>query len=161
MQCSEPYLSLVQTYFLRPDNAYGCAETTYLVLKHLYGLRDPEDSSIAMVLNGGIAYTGGMCGAITGASLAVGQLAGQTLSDHALAKRKSRQVIIEVHKEFLAEFGTDSCKELTGYDFSKPHEHDRFIGDRRWEVGCTRQILFVVERLADLSFLDSATDETL
>jgi C_GCAxxG_C_C family probable redox protein len=152
MKQTETYRSLIQSYFLRPDNTYGCAETTYLVLKHLYGLRGPEDSSIAMVLNGGIAYTGGMCGAITGASLAVGQLAGQTLSDHALAKRKSRQVIVEVHKEFLAEFGTDSCKKLTGYDFSKPHEHDRFIEAMRWEAECTQQILFVVERLANLSF---------
>lgn len=161
MSCSETYLSLIQSYFLRPDNAYGCAETTYLVLKHIYGLPDPEDSSIAMVLNGGIAYSGGMCGAITGASLAVGQLAGLTILEHNKAKQRSREVIMQVHKEFLNAFGADSCKQLTGYDFSKPHEHDRFIEDRCWEVECTRQILFVVERLADLSFLESVTDETL
>ena len=158
MENSETYLSLIQTYFLRPDNAYGCAETTYLVLKHIYGLPNPEDSSIAMVLNGGIAYSGGMCGAITGASLAVGQLAGQTISDHNMAKRKSREIITQVHKQFLDTFGSNSCKQLTGYDFSRPHEHDQFIKDKRWEVECTRQILFVVERLASLSFVEHATD---
>lgn len=156
----ETYLSLIQSYFLRPDNAYGCAETTYLVLKHLYGLPDPEDSSLAMVLNGGIAYSGGMCGAITGASLAVGQLAGRTIADHNKAKRRSREVIMQVRSEFLEAFGTDSCKPLTGYDFSLPLEHEQFIAEKRWEVECTRQILFVVEKLASLTFEESAADGT-
>ena len=59
-------------YFLRPDNLYGCAETTFMALKEAYGLPHAADSSAAMALNGGIAYSGGLCGAITGAALAVG-----------------------------------------------------------------------------------------
>ena len=43
-----------------------------MVLKAAYGLDDPMDPAAAVALNGGVAYSGGLCGAITGAALAVG-----------------------------------------------------------------------------------------
>ena len=60
--------------FLDDEHPYGCAETTFIVLKEAFGLRDLADSSAAMALNGGVAYSGGMCGAVTGSALAIGQL---------------------------------------------------------------------------------------
>ena len=56
-----------RAYFLRPDHLYGCAETVFMVLKEAYSLPDPHNSSAAMALNGGVAYGGSVCGAITGA----------------------------------------------------------------------------------------------
>ena len=41
------------------------------------GIDAPTDASAAMAFNGGIAYSGGPCGAITGAAMAVGLLAEQ------------------------------------------------------------------------------------
>ncbi|MDD3942599.1 MAG: C-GCAxxG-C-C family protein [Sphaerochaetaceae bacterium] len=149
----EPHsLSMVKTLFLRPDNAYGCAETTCLALRRLYGLPGSDDSCAAMVFNGGFAYSGGTCGALTGATIAVGELAGRSLADHALAKRQAREVMIDLRKAFIDEFGSDACKDLCGYDFSLPGGHDAFLSDGRWRTACTRQIEFVVGRLAGLSF---------
>ncbi len=54
-----------------------------MVLKTAYGLDDPMDPAAAVALNGGIAYSGGMCGALTGAALAVGMLAERRIHDHA------------------------------------------------------------------------------
>ena len=136
--------------FLTDDNAHGCAEATYITLKTAYGLPDADDSSAAMALNGGVAYSGGVCGAISGAALAVGQLAGRRIADHAEAKTKAREMMMEVMDEFEVEFGSTSCRGLLGLDLRKPGEHDRFIESGIWQTNCMRQIEFAVQRLADL-----------
>ncbi|MEI7745840.1 MAG: C-GCAxxG-C-C family protein, partial [Chloroflexota bacterium] len=72
--------------FLDESSGRGCAETAFMVLKEAWGLPDPTLSDAAMALNGGIAYRGGPCGAITGAALALGVLAGSRFDDHREAK---------------------------------------------------------------------------
>ena len=62
---SDRAIELTRSLFLRDDNHYGCAESSLVALQKLYGLPDADDSSSAMVLNGGIAYSGGVCGAIS------------------------------------------------------------------------------------------------
>ena len=68
-------VSMARERYLDDRHAYGCAETVFTVLKSAYGLPDEADPSAASALNGGIAYSGGTCGALTGAALAVGLLA--------------------------------------------------------------------------------------
>ena len=136
--------------FLTDDNAHGCAEATYITLKRAYGLPDAEDSAAAMALNGGIAYSGGVCGAISGAALAIGQLAGRHIADHNEAKTKARELVMALMDEFEVEFGSTTCRGLLGLDLRKPGEHDRFIESGIWQTNCMRQIEFSVKRLANL-----------
>jgi C_GCAxxG_C_C family probable redox protein len=138
----------IRELFLLDEGYYGCAEVTQIALQEQFGLPEPGDSSPAMVLNGGLAYSGGACGAVTGASLAVGRLAEARLSDHRDAKRTARHVIQGLMVEFEDEFGSMNCRDLTGYDMMKDHE--AFIEDGRWKTECTRQIEFVAERLQAL-----------
>lgn len=133
--------------FLDDANTYGCAEVTLVVLQEQWGLPDPEDSSPAMALNGGIAYSGGTCGAITGAALAAGRQAGRCLADHAEAKREARRVTQELMAAFIDEFGSVACRTLTGYDLQAPGQHDAFIADGTWRVACLRQIEFAIEHM--------------
>ena len=108
-------IELARSLFLREDNEYGCAESAMVARQELYGLPDAEDSSAAMMLNGGVAYSGGMCGAISGAALAVGKLAGERIDDHRKAKRTARRLIQLVMAEFETEFGSHNCSDLIDY----------------------------------------------
>ncbi|MBP1631789.1 MAG: GCAxxG family protein [Acidobacteria bacterium] len=137
--------------FLDDTNAYGCAEVTLIVLQEALGLPDAGDSSPAMALNGGIAYSGGTCGAITGAALAAGRLAGRCLADHSEAKREARRLVQELMTGFRAEFGSVDCRHLTGYDLDAPGQHEAFIADGTWRVNCMRQIEYTVGRLTHLA----------
>ena len=76
-------VALARAYYLDEQHQFGCAETAFMVLKAAYGLDDPMDPAAAVALNGGVGYSGGMCGAITGAALAVGMLAERRIDDHA------------------------------------------------------------------------------
>ncbi len=152
--CRPDARATARRFFLRDDNKYGCAESTYVTLKTVFGLPDPDGSAAAMVLNGGVAYSGGMCGAITGASMALGELAELRLGDHQKAKRFARMVMIQIMKEFRAEYASHQCGDLIDYDISIPSEHDRFIRSGVWRTSCMNQIEFVVERLCELKALD-------
>lgn len=136
--------------FLTEDNEHGCAETTYIVLKRAFELPDADDSSAAMALNGGVAYGGGVCGAISGAALAVGQLAGRQIQDHSEAKTAARELVMDLMDRFEAEFGSTSCRGLLNLDLRKPGEHDRFIESGVWRTSCMAQIEFAVQHLAEM-----------
>ena len=141
---------LAQAYFLRDDNLYGCAETTFIALKQAFSLPNPEDTSIAMVLNGGVAYWGGICGAISGAALAVGMLAGKRIPDHIKAKRTARRIIARYMDEFKDKHHSVNCRDLIKLDIRDQKQHDQFIEGGIWRTVCMSQIEFAMEKLADL-----------
>lgn len=137
--------------FLDDANTYGCAETIFVTLKEAWGLPDAVDSSAAMALNGGVAYSGGPCGAVTGAALAVGQLAGRRVPDHVAAKRAAREAVASLMDAFTAEFGATDCRTLTGLDLRTEDGHRAFIESGVWRETCMRQIEWVVARLVRLA----------
>jgi C_GCAxxG_C_C family probable redox protein len=142
--------ALARTLFLDESHPYGCAETTFMVLKEAFGLPDPTDPSAAMALNGGVAYSGGVCGAISGASLAVGLLAARSYKDHARAKNAAREVIARLMDDFGTQYGAVDCRVLVGRDIRTPAQHRAFIDSGTWRVTCMSQIDFVVRALASL-----------
>ena len=145
---------IARELFLRDDNHYGCAETSLVALQKLYGLANANDSSPAMVLNGGVAYSGGVCGAISGAAMAVGRLAEERIGDHKVAKRTARRIIQQVMAEFDEQFGSHNCSGLIDYDISTQEGHDEFIESGVWRTTCMSQLEFSVARLAKLADRD-------
>ncbi len=145
---------LARSLFLRDDNHYGCAESTLVALQELFELPDASDSAAAMALNGGVAYGGGICGAVSGAAMAVGRLAEQRLGDHRRAKRVARLLIQELAADFETEFGSRDCSDLIDFEISIPAEHDAFIESDVWRDTCMKQIEFSVTRLFELADKD-------
>ena len=139
-----------RSLFLEEGHPYGCAETTFVVLKEAFGLPDASNSSAAMALNGGVAYDGDVCGAISGSAIAVGLLAGRLVPDHALAKQSAQRVAAGLIEDFRREFGAISCRELIGRDIKTKEQHDAFIASGVWRTVCMRQVEFVVNSLASL-----------
>lgn len=137
--------------FLDETHPFGCAETTFIVLKEAFGLPDARDPSAAMALNGGVAWSGGTCGVITGAALAVGGFVAASIPDHAEAKGIAREAVAGLIDAFEAEFGAVDCRALLGRDIRTPEAHSAFIQSGIWRTACLRQIGFAVGRLAVLA----------
>ena len=143
--------------YLDDANLHGCAETAFVVLKEAFGLPDAADSSAAMALNGGVAYSGATCGAVTGAAMALGELAASRIADHREAKRAARDLTAALLVAFEAEFGATTCR-AGGVDLRTEAGHRAFIEGGAWRDGCMRQIELAVNRLAP--FADAGTWET-
>jgi C_GCAxxG_C_C family probable redox protein len=137
-----------RSLFLSDDHAHGCAETTFVVLKEAFGLPDPGDPAAAFALNGGIAYRGGTCGAISGAALAVGLLSVRLAPDHATAKRAARRVVADLMAAFEAAHGASDCRALLGRSIRTDEEHAAFIASDVWRTVCMGQVEWVVGTLA-------------
>ncbi len=136
--------------YLDDRHPYGCAETTFLVLKEAFGVPDPLDTSAAMALNGGIASSGGVCGAISGAAMAVGLLAGRRIADHVAAKQAAREVVSGLMDDFQAAHGAVDCRALIGRDLRGPGAHQAFLDGGTWQTVCMAQVEFVVAKLGAL-----------
>ena len=134
--------------FLDERHPYGCAETTLLVLKEALGPPEPGDSSAAMALNGGVACTGQICGALSGAGIALGLLAGRRIRDHAVAKRVAREITGGLTDRFRDRFGSTDCRSLLGRDIRTPEQHQAFLDSGIWRDVCLAQIDFAVRDLA-------------
>ena len=154
-QLSEAAVAQADALYLDDAHPYGCAETAFMTLKGVYGLDDPADPAAAVALNGGLAYSGGPCGAITGAALAVGLLAEQRIADHQQAKTVARELVHGAMEAFQAEHGAVDCRELIGYDLRAPGQHQAFVDSGLWRERCAGQIRTVVGHLAPLA--DGAT----
>jgi C_GCAxxG_C_C family probable redox protein len=139
--------------FLDDTNYYGCAETTFVVLKEAFGLPDSGDSSAAMAINGGVAYSGGMCGPISGSAMAVGMLAERRMGDHFAAKRTARLLTQRLLDDFVREYGSLDCRDLIEVDLRAPGQHAAFIASDIWRDRCMRQIEFAVRLMAPLADL--------
>ncbi len=136
--------------FLDRSLTYGCAEATYLVLCEAWGVGEPGDSSPAMALNGGVAYSGATCGAITGAAMALGLLAGQRIEEHKAAKRVARELTMRLMDEFLAAHGATDCRDLIGIDLRAPGGHRAYLRSGAWEGPCMRQVETAIRAVAPL-----------
>jgi C_GCAxxG_C_C family probable redox protein len=141
---------IARSLFLDDANSYGCAETMVMSLAAAFDLPEATAAPGAMALSGGVAYSGEMCGVLTGAAMAAGLVAAAQEPDRGAAKRKAHRVAARLIDEFRAEFGAVRCRDLTGMDLNTPDKHDAFIAGGLWRTVCMRQIEFAVSRLPSL-----------
>ena len=103
-------------------NGLVCAESVLLATCQEFGIEvdDRIIPKIAYAFAGGIGNTGSVCGAVTGAIMAIG-----LIKDRGKTMEEMMEVIglaAEFRKRFEAEMNTISCRELTGLDLTKPDE---------------------------------------
>jgi C_GCAxxG_C_C family probable redox protein len=75
---------------------------------------------LATGFGGGMGHTGGTCGALTGAFMALGLAFGMEESTDQAAKQKTYALVAEAAKRFRAQAGATSCPDLLGLDIGTP-----------------------------------------
>lgn len=99
------------------QSGFNCAQS--LVQAFSAGIPGGAEQAVraATALGGGIARTGQMCGAITGALLVIGLRHGSSEPDRA-AKERVYAESQEFIRRFVELHGTSCCAELIGCDLS-------------------------------------------
>jgi len=105
---------------------------------------------IATGFCGGIARTGGICGAVSGAVMAISIYYGRSLPDERIDKSYIPiQKIIEL---FEKKFGSTNCRELTGCDLGTEEGRKRFFAMntlekcRGYTEEATRMAMSIIEK---------------
>lgn len=122
MQHSE-IISLVRQ---RAENLYEnqrlcCSESLLLVLNHGFsgGLTSEQAKQLGAGFCGGMGEAGCTCGALSGAIMGIGLLAGPHVKG-GMSKKKFRQLAKSMHDRFHERFSSTCCRVLI-----KPFEGDK------------------------------------
>ena len=106
----------------------------------------------------GVAFTGGIggqqrapCGAVSAAAICLGVRYRSFDKQKAKqARLDARQDASELIKSFTEKFGSITCLELVGIDFSKPGGYQQFQESGIWKEKCDNYVQFVIEKLYEL-----------
>ncbi|NHJ47027.1 MAG: C_GCAxxG_C_C family protein [Asgard group archaeon] len=99
---------------------YNCAQSVFRTVLEEKGLFFDQAPSIANAFGGGIIGRGEICGAVSGAIMAIGALSGNNGSDIVEQKKLARVKTEEFYKQFEAVFGHNTCNGLIGIDPNDP-----------------------------------------
>jgi len=97
------------------DSGFNCAESVLLAVSRK---KFPQNTSvipkIATGFGGGIARNGDVCGALGGGVMAIGLALGRSSPEE--PRDPCYVAVDQFYSEFVKEFGTCKCHELTGID---------------------------------------------
>lgn len=99
------------------SRSFNCSQAVFSPFAKQLGLDESTALKLASPFGGGIARRGEVCGAVTGALLALGLARG---ADTPAGKDQIYQLSQEFMRRFEAKHGTILCRELIGCDISTP-----------------------------------------
>jgi len=101
------------------DKYHGCAQCSLLAIQEAYELRDDLLSKASVVLSGGVGGMRSVCGALTGASLALGMKYGRDVSVLEGPEEEAIEIeyaaiepVAKLSKWFEREFGSITCRDI-------------------------------------------------
>ena len=99
------------------DNGNNCAESVLRSFAADSGL-EAEVVRLATGFGGGMGRAGDVCGALSGAVMALGLRFGRLDGDDEAAKERCYAATAELRQRFRATCGAMDCRDLTGLDLS-------------------------------------------
>ena len=106
------------TYF---KNGFNCSQAVFTTFATDYGMSEEMALKVATQFGGG-ARKGEMCGAVAGALMVLGLKYGHFHMNAPEEKGSAYQKAEYFMNRFIEINGTVVCRELLGYDVSKPDE---------------------------------------
>lgn len=103
------------------SKGFNCAQSVLLSLSDLTGLGEKTSLAIAGGFGGGMRAAE-VCGAVSGAVMAIGLLFPFTDGEDSGAKDRIAALTREFHKRFRGKNETIICRSLLGYDMENPDE---------------------------------------
>ena len=113
------------------QQGFCCAESVLQAIAESRGIKSELIPKIATGLCGGIAKTGGICGAVSGGVLAINMLAGRNSAGQ--SPEANVRLVRALLSGFETRFGTTNCERLIGCRLDTP-EGQRFFKENKLRV---------------------------
>jgi C_GCAxxG_C_C family probable redox protein len=137
----------VQIANVRFSQHYSCSQSVFSAFAPRFGLTDEQAIKLASPFGGGIAHQGHVCGAVTGALMAIGLARGKT-------DPKDKDAVYQVAQAFMQKFeekhGTVLCRELIDYDMRVPEEYQAARDQKVFTTLCPNFVQSAVEIVVEL-----------
>jgi C_GCAxxG_C_C family probable redox protein len=106
------------------DSGYCCAESVLKAVADEMNIQSDLIPAIASGFCGGISRTRGMCGAVSGAIMAINMIKGRQLPDQ--SQEENYQAVQKLLTSFREEFGSLNCYDLIECDLATPEGQEAF-----------------------------------
>ena len=131
--------------------SWNCAQSVLGVFCADLGLDREAAMKLASGFGAGMGKKQEVCGAVSGAVMAVGMKHGQAREDDKAAKEAAYRLSRELMDRFQAEFGSCLCRELLpGLDLASEAGHQRYKAEGWSEKVCRPCVRFAVRVLEDI-----------
>ena len=133
------------------DSGFNCAEAVLLALSKESGQKATLIPRIATGFGGGVGRSGGICGALSGAVMAIGL---QISCDKAEEKEKRNTACENVQRmieAFEKEFGSTQCKALTQCDLQTLKGQEKYRSKELRKSVCPKFVAWCAEYVAKKS----------
>jgi C_GCAxxG_C_C family probable redox protein len=143
------------------QQGFCCAESVLQAMAESRGIKSELIPKIATGLCGGIAATGGICGAVSGGVLAINMLAGRNSADQSLDG--TFRLVRAFLGEFEAKFGTTNCERLIGCRLDTPEGNRFFKENKLREKKCqtfTKEAAGMASGVLEREVRNHGTEET-
>jgi C_GCAxxG_C_C family probable redox protein len=134
------------------EQGYGCAQAVLASFAQDYGLSEEAALRISTGFGSGMGRLCEVCGALTGAFMAIGLKHGKVVTDgtkYGTNTETTYRLVAELSKKFQARNGSIYCRELIGHDLSIPEERAKVVELGLFTTTCGKCILDSVELLEE------------
>ena len=128
---------------------FNCTQGVFTTYAIEHGIDEKLALKLATNFGGG-ARKGEMCGAVSGAIMVLGLLYGHSESDDLDTKAKAYAMAEEYMNRFIKKNESVVCRELLGYDLSKPEEKAIILEKNLFRTVCPGIIRSAVEVLDEI-----------
>jgi len=140
-----------RTYF---EQHYNCAQSTFAPFAEYFGMDTSLAFKIATPFGGGMGHAGQICGAVSGALMAIGLAEGITSYDRD-KKYACYGLAAEFQSLFKAAHGELTCPGLLGWDIGDPQELAQVRREDLFHTLCPILVGDAVRIAAELLGLDA------
>ena len=131
--------------------SWNCAQSVLGVFCADLGLDRVAAMKLASGFGAGMGRKQEVCGAVSGAIMAIGLKHGQAREDDKAAKEESYRLSREAMDRFQVEFGSCLCRELLpGLDLATQAGHQRYKAEGWSEKVCQPCVRFAVRVLEEI-----------
>lgn len=135
------HVDKAEQYF---NNNFNCSQAVFTTFATELGVEEELALKIATQFGGG-ARKGEMCGAVSGALMALGLKYGHCDAKNTEEKRKAYQIAEDFMNRFIEQKGTVVCKELLGYDLSKTEDMEKIQKLNLFKTTCPEMVRCATE----------------
>ena len=132
------------------DGHYNCSQSVFVPFARRFGLAEEKAIGVAAGFGGGIGQMGETCGAVTGASMALGLLAQTRIGSCYEVKYVAYALVQEFTPRFIEKCGALKCRELLGLDISDQQQYLAAKRENLFHTRCPFFITTAVEIVLDI-----------
>ena len=117
---------------------YNCAQSVLRAVLEEKGVYFEEAPALAAAFGGGIIGRGEICGAVSGALMAIGVLNSKLLDDMVEIKEATKKHSEIFYQKFEEIFGHNTCNGLIGIDRNDPEAKQKAVDAGIYKENCPK-----------------------